>query len=50
MALIKGGVLTGEEYKSNCYVKPAIYEVKNEFSIVQDETFAPILYLIKYSV
>ena len=47
--IVKGGVLTGEEYKSNCYVKPAIYEVKNEFSVVQDETFAPILYLIKYS-
>ncbi len=47
--IVKGGVLNGEEYKSNCYVKPAIYEVKNEFSVVQDETFAPILYLIKYS-
>ena len=30
------------------YVKPAIYEVENHYPIVQDETFAPILYLIKY--
>ena len=44
-----GGELSGNQYQSGCYVKPAIYEVKNEFSIVQDETFAPILYLIKYS-
>ena len=42
-------ILTGKVYKSNCYVKPAVYEVTNEFSVVQDETFAPILYLIKYS-
>lgn len=44
-----GEVLSGEEYKSGCYVKPAIVEAKNEFKIVQEETFAPILYLIKYS-
>ena len=48
-ALIGGGVLEGEAYGSGCYVKPAIYEVKNSFSVVQDETFAPILYVIKYS-
>ncbi len=46
--LVKGGVLRGKEYISGCYVKPAIAEVKNEFKIVQEETFAPILYLIKY--
>lgn len=46
--LIDGGVLKGEGYASGCYVKPAIAEVKNEFEIVQQETFAPILYLIKY--
>jgi aldehyde dehydrogenase (NAD+) len=41
-------VLKGKGYESGCYVKPAIAEVKNNFSIVQQETFAPILYLIKY--
>ncbi|MEI9920801.1 MAG: aldehyde dehydrogenase family protein [Bacteroidota bacterium] len=47
--LIPGGVLKGEGYESGCYVKPAIAEVKNEYEIVQTETFAPILYLIKYT-
>ncbi len=46
--LVKGGVLTGNGYESGCYVKPAIAEVENSFAIVQQETFAPILYLIKY--
>lgn len=43
-----GEVLSGNEYNSGCYVKPAIAEVENHFKIVQEETFAPILYLIKY--
>src|SRR5690606_39970579 len=47
--LVPGGVLEGEGYESGCYVKPAIAEVENHYSIVQHETFAPILYLIKYS-
>ncbi len=47
--VVAGGVLTGEGYESGCYVKPAIYEAENHFEIVQHETFAPILYLIKYS-
>ncbi len=46
--IVKGGVLAGKGYESGCYVKPAIAEVKNEFNIVQEETFAPILYMIKY--
>lgn len=46
--LVEGGVLSGEGYESGCYVKPAIAEVQNHFEIVQHETFAPILYLIKY--
>jgi aldehyde dehydrogenase (NAD+) len=46
--LIEGGVLKGKGFESGCYVKPAVAEVKNEFAIVQHETFAPILYLIKY--
>jgi aldehyde dehydrogenase (NAD+) len=48
--IITGGqVLTGEGYESGCYVTPVIAEVENHFKIVQHETFAPILYLIKYS-
>lgn len=47
--IVEGGVLTGEGYESGCYVKPAIAEAKNEYSIVQHETFAPILYLMKYT-
>lgn len=46
--LVEGGILTGADYTSGCYVKPCIAEVKNDFKIVQHETFAPILYLIKY--
>ena len=57
--LVEGGVLGMEQgarskeqdnqYASGCYVKPCIAEVKNDFKIVQHETFAPILYLIKYT-
>ena len=47
--LVEGGVLTGAGYESGCYVKPAIIEAKNEMQIVQHETFAPILYIMKYS-
>ena len=47
--LVEGGVLETEEYNSGCYVKPVIAEVSNDLEIVQTETFAPILYLIKYS-
>lgn len=46
--VMNGGVLKGKGYESGCYVKPAIAEVKNTFEIVQEETFAPILYLIRY--
>jgi aldehyde dehydrogenase (NAD+) len=47
--LVEGGVLSGEGYESGCYVKPAIAEAENHFEIVQHETFAPVLYLLKYS-
>lgn len=47
--VVEGGVLSGEGYESGCYVKPAIAEAKNHFEIVQHETFAPVLYLLKYS-
>ena len=47
--LVPGGVLKGKEYQSGCYVKPAIVEAENNMAIVQHETFAPILYLLKYT-
>jgi aldehyde dehydrogenase (NAD+) len=47
--LVEGGVLEGSGYESGCYVKPAIAEAKPGYEIVQKETFAPILYLLKYS-
>ena len=46
--LVEGGVLSGEGYESGCYVKPLIIEAENHFDIVQEETFAPILYVMKY--
>jgi len=46
--LIGGEVLGGKDFKSGCYVTPAIVEAQNHYEIVQEETFAPILYLIKY--
>jgi aldehyde dehydrogenase (NAD+) len=46
--IAEGGVLSGNSYESGCYVKPCIIEAKNEFHIVQEETFAPILYIMKY--
>ena len=47
--IVEGGILKGEGYESGCYVKPAIVEAESNFEIVQEETFAPILYLLKYS-
>jgi aldehyde dehydrogenase (NAD+) len=46
--IVEGGVLEGKGYESGCYVKPAIAEVTNDLAIVQHETFAPILYIIRY--
>lgn len=46
--VVEGGVLDGAQYESGCYVKPCIAEVENSFEIVQHETFAPILYIMKY--
>jgi aldehyde dehydrogenase (NAD+) len=46
--VVEGGKLEGDKYASGCYVKPCIAEVENHYKIVQHETFAPILYLIKY--
>ena len=47
--IVEGGVLSGDGYESGCYVRPAIAEAKPYFKIVQHETFAPVLYLLKYS-
>jgi aldehyde dehydrogenase (NAD+) len=47
--IVEGGVIHGAGYESGCYVKPCIAEVTNELQIVQHETFAPILYLMKYT-
>lgn len=46
--LCGNAVLAGPGYESGCYVKPTIIEAENHFEIVQHETFAPILYLMKY--
>lgn len=46
--VVKGGILKGKGFESGCYVQPAIVEAKNEYQTVQQETFAPILYLMKY--
>ncbi len=47
--IITGGeVLEGPQYPSGLYVNPAIAEAENHYNIVQEETFAPLLYLIRY--
>jgi len=46
--IVEGGVLKGEGYESGCYVKPCIAEVRPDLRIVHQETFAPILYVMKY--
>ena len=47
--LLEGDRLSGEKYPGDCYVKPAIAEVSPDLPLVQEETFAPILYLLRYS-
>lgn len=47
--IVEGGVLKGDGFESGCYVKPCIAEAEPSFSIVQQETFAPILYVLKYT-
>ncbi|WP_207493510.1 L-piperidine-6-carboxylate dehydrogenase [Aridibaculum aurantiacum] len=46
--VVEGGVLEGAGFESGCYVKPCIAEANKEMQVVQHETFAPILYLMKY--
>jgi aldehyde dehydrogenase (NAD+) len=47
--LFGGEKLSGKGYESGCYMTPAIAEVQNHFNIVQEETFGPLLHLIKYN-
>jgi aldehyde dehydrogenase (NAD+) len=46
--IVEPGLPEGGEYSSGCYVYPCIAEVEPGFSIVRQETFAPILYIMKY--
>jgi len=46
--LFGGEVLDGENFNTGTYVVPALAEAENEWEIVQEETFAPLLYLLKY--
>ena len=46
--IVEGGVLEGKGFETGCYVKPCIAEVRPDAEVVQQETFAPILYLMKY--
>jgi aldehyde dehydrogenase (NAD+) len=46
--IVEGGVLQGDGYESGCYVKPCVAEATPGMAIVQHETFAPILYLLRY--
>lgn len=47
--LFGGEILQGAGFESGCYVRPALVEADHSMAIVQEETFAPILYLTKYS-
>jgi aldehyde dehydrogenase (NAD+) len=46
--VVEGAVLDGDGYESGCYVRPCIAEARPDYKIVQHETFAPILYLLRY--
>lgn len=46
--VVAGGVLEGKGYESGCYVKPCVFEVEAHYEMVKHETFAPILYIMKY--
>ncbi len=49
LVLCGGENLNGHDYPGGCYVTPCIAQARNEFAIVQEETFAPILYIIPYA-
>jgi aldehyde dehydrogenase (NAD+) len=46
--LVPGGILEGDGYQGGCYVKPAVAIIDHDAAIVHQETFAPILYIMKY--
>ncbi len=46
--IVEGGTVSGSGLEGGCYVKPCIIEANNHLQIVQQETFAPILYVMKY--
>ena len=46
--LFGGRILKGKEFDADTYVVPALAEAENHWDIVQEETFAPLLYLMKY--
>lgn len=46
--VVEGGVFSGSDYASDCYVKPCVLEADNKMKMVQQETFAPILYIMPY--
>jgi aldehyde dehydrogenase (NAD+) len=46
--LYGGESLRGPEYPGDNYVSPCIAEAKNDWPVVQRETFAPILYVLSY--
>ena len=47
--IVGGEAVEGEGFESGCYVTPCIAEVENHYEIVQEETFAPLLYMIRYN-
>jgi aldehyde dehydrogenase (NAD+) len=47
--IVYGGIpFNSKDLSSDCYVVPCIAEAENRYPIVQEETFAPLLYLIRY--
>jgi aldehyde dehydrogenase (NAD+) len=46
--LCGGDVLDDDAYPGGLFVTPCIAAAENHYQIVQDETFAPILYIIEY--
>ena len=46
--LCGGALLNGGRHPGGCYVTPCLAEARNDFAIVKEETFAPLLYVIRY--
>jgi aldehyde dehydrogenase (NAD+) len=46
--LCGGERLQGVSYPGGCYIRPCLAEATNDFPLVKEETFAPLLYLIPY--